>query len=130
MVNVSGFSKSSSRSPKKNCVLRHFVKQMTKLHHYCGNLCVNFRVKHLCFARLTHQKLNYNNIIVFSRNSVKNTDNVNIERFSHIHQQRHIIRYKSYTSLRNLPHVTAQRFQPHGFKNTRNLNTNTPHSVV
>jgi len=71
---------------KKKSVFGYFIKQMTKLRHYCGNLCVNFRVKHLRFARLTHQKLNYNNAIVFSRNSVKNTYNVNIERFSCIHQ--------------------------------------------
>jgi len=114
----------------KHCVLRHFVKHMTKLRHYCGNFCVNFRAKYLYFARLTYQKLNYNNVIVFSRNSVKNTDNVNIERFSYIHQQMHIIRYKSYTSLRKLLHVTAQRCQPDGVKNTTNLRTHTPYLVV
>ena len=105
----------------KHCVLRRFVKHMSKLHHYCGHLCVNLRVKHLYFARLTHKKLNYNNVIVFSRNSVKNTDKVYIERFSFIHQQMHIIRYKSHTSLRKLLHVTAQRYQPVGVKNKRNL---------
>jgi hypothetical protein len=108
----------------KHCVLRNFVKHMTKRRHYCGNFCVNFRVKHLYFARLTRQKLNYNNVIVFSRNPLKNTDNVNIERFGYIHQQTHIIRNKSYKSLRKLLHVTAQRCQPDGFKNTRNLSTN------
>ena len=79
-------------------------------------MCVNFRVKHLRFTRLTHQKLNYNVIAFFSRNSVKNTDNENIERFICIHQQTYIIRYKSYTSARKLLHVTAQRCQPHGVK--------------
>lgn len=48
----------------KHYVLRHFVKHMTKLRHYCGSMCVNFRKKHLYFVRLTHQKLNYNNVIV------------------------------------------------------------------
>jgi len=95
-------------------------------------MCVNFRVKHPYFVRLTHQKYNYKNVIFFSRNSLKNTDNVNIKKFSYIyiHQQTHIIRYKSYTSLRKLLHVIAQRCQPNGVKNTGNVSTNTPNFVV